>query len=235
MGKLEIAEYLTAMAQIYDRKIDKSAALIFLEDLEGYGDEQILRALARCRKEMRTFPTVADVIARIEDGHPGVEEAWALVPKSELESACWTPEIREAYFRGAHALMSDPIAARMAFKETYTKILAEARDQKRPARWELSLGQDMQGRKAVALKAIDRGLLSAPDVEKLVAIEDVRSNEDILRLAGLVGQPQITHQDKPPQGDARRQLEEFVQKERAQKGSMTDDRAPDTDGGASDF
>lgn len=226
MGKLEIAEYLTAMAQIYDRRIDKAAALIFLDDLEGYSDQEILAALARCRKEMRTFPTVADVIARIDDGHPGVEEAWALVPKSEMESACWTPEIREAYFRGAHALMSDPIAARMAFKETYTKILAESKARKKRATWELSLGQDVQGRKAIAVKAIDRGLLPASDVQHLLE-DNSSTSPELLRLAGLVGQPQLTH-DKPepvhPKTDARQQLKEFVARSKEQKGNLTDDR-----------
>jgi len=50
---------------------------IFLEDLSGYPEPQVLAALKRCRLEHKGRLTVADVLSRIEDGRPGVETAWA--------------------------------------------------------------------------------------------------------------------------------------------------------------
>lgn len=160
MTDADVRKALAATAAIYDRRLSADAVQLILEDLAGYPVPALLMALARCRKELRTFPTVADIVARIDDGRPGPEEAWAMVPKSEAESVVWTTEVRDAFAAARPLIDEDPIAARMTFLEVYRKLLAEARAAKKPPRWEPSLGLDAMARERVLRKALDQGRLT---------------------------------------------------------------------------
>ena len=67
------------------------------------------------------------MLSRIDDGRPGAEEAWALIPKIEDPSGILTEEMQAA-MRVAYGLLFDvPIAARMAFKEAYQREFQKAR------------------------------------------------------------------------------------------------------------
>ena len=144
---------LEATADICGRKLSQGAYLLLLADLDCYSSTQVAYALTKCRKELRTFPTVSDIVSRIDDGHPGVEEAFAMLPKSEDDSVVWTPEMAEAHRALGSLPEEDPIAARMAFKEIYPKFVARAREFGRPAVWNVSLGHDTTNREAVVLDA----------------------------------------------------------------------------------
>lgn len=160
-----LVEAVIATAEIYGRQMSRMAAEMLLEDLSGFPAEAILSALSRCRKELRTFPTVADILARIEDGRPGVEEAWAMIPKDERDSVVWTGEMSEAFGAIRVLLDSDAVAARMAFKEAYLKLLADARATRKPAKWSVSLGFDKRGREAALRDAVVKGRLSLDYVQ----------------------------------------------------------------------
>lgn len=129
-----------------------------------------MAALTRCRREIRTRLTVADIVARIDDGRPGPEEAWAHVaPMLGDESATivWTEEEKLAFF-ACSALNDNPIAARMTFLETYRKAALEARSEGSPVRWQHSLGHNAAGREAALLDATTRGRLSLTHVMGLL-------------------------------------------------------------------
>lgn len=160
MGELSLIETLEAMAQLYGRQINKNAVVLFVEDLRDYPAAQVKVALQRCRKELRVFPTVADIIARIDDGHPGAEEAWASIPRTESESVVWTKEMAEAFGVALPLMDEDKVAARMAFLESYRRLLSDSRAQNKPAKWEVSLGHDPVLRKSVLSEAADRGRIS---------------------------------------------------------------------------
>lgn len=155
----ELLGIVKATGEIYSRQVSPMAARMFLADLGGYDSEQIKAALQKCRAELRTFPTVADIVARIDDGRPGVEEAWAMLPKDESTSVVWTDEMAGAFNVVRGMIDADPIAARMAFKETYSRLLAEARSSKRPPNWNASLGFDRHGRDAALREAVQKGRL----------------------------------------------------------------------------
>lgn len=171
MASSEVLEAIQATAEICNRTLSEFAAKILVSDLSAYRDADVLHALVKCRKELRTFPSVADIISRIQqkDGRPGVEEAWSLCPISESQSTVWTPEIQRAFFEAAFPLLeTDPIGARMAFKETYPKFLADARERNEPVKWEVSLGHDKHGRESVLLKAVELGRLEASKAQMLL-------------------------------------------------------------------
>lgn len=143
---------LAVLAQVHGRgQIDDDVADTYEADLAPYPEPQVLAALDRCRRELRTFPTIADILARMEDGRPGPEEAWAMIPKDEIGSVIWTDEMRQAYGIVRELLAQDPVAARMAFREAYLRLITEARSSARPTRWSPSFGMDPAGR-AMALQ-----------------------------------------------------------------------------------
>lgn len=156
----EVIQMLAVMTELFDRAPSKDAARVLAMDLADYPDEAVMAGLQRCRKELSKFPTLADILARIDDGRPGVEEAWAMLPKNEAESVVWTSEMAEAYGIVRHMIESDPIAARMAFREKYLKLLTEARSRIRLVKWEPCLGDDKSGRHGAIAEAVRLGRLS---------------------------------------------------------------------------
>lgn len=145
-----------------------AAAEVMAQDLCRYPEPQVLAALTRCRREVRGRLTIADVIQRLDDGRPGVEEAWAMIPKSEGASVVWTEEMAAAFGVACPMMDSDEIGARMAFKEAYTKALAQARDAGTPVKWTPSLGHDAGSCEGVLVEAVRKGRLAAPHVAKLL-------------------------------------------------------------------
>ncbi len=163
MADADIVRAVAVCAELTGTTLSKSAAAIFVEDLEGYPKPAVLAALERCRRELRGRITVADVIQRIKaaDGRPGVEESWALMPKAEAESAVITQEMAAAWGAAWSLICNgDAIAARMAFKEVYERECVRARDAGLPVRWFLSAGHDQAGREAAVRRALDLGRLT---------------------------------------------------------------------------
>lgn len=164
MASVEVIKAVAVTAELCGRTFTEAAAGVFCDDLRGYPQQSVLQALARCRREVRGVLTTADVISRIDDGRPGVEEAWALMPAGEDATVVWTPEMSEAHAIASPLLESgDRVAARMAFKEAYTRLLAKARDEARPATWTASLGSDLEARKRALAAAVEDGRLASED------------------------------------------------------------------------
>jgi hypothetical protein len=154
MSSSKLIEAIAVTAELCGRTFTPEAAAMFVADLAGHPERQVLAALQRCRQEVRGALTLHDVVSRVDDGRPGVEEAWsiALASRDESDSAVWTNEIAEAW-NVARAVMDlgDKIGARMAFKESYTRVVEAARRERRPHAWTLSEGFD-QARRAEVLR-----------------------------------------------------------------------------------
>lgn len=200
---MKIEEYLDGLASLHGKALNATAGRIFLNALRDYPQDLVLAALERCTRELKTFPTIADVLSRIDDGHPGVEEAWALVPKNEQDSAVWTGEIARAFWACVSLIDSDPVGARMAFKEKYSKELLEAKAAKRPPKWDATLGTDKEKRVRVIQAAVqERKFL--PEYAQILLPDTSFQDPNILKqvtqqpgpsaIGALV--PQITKQEK---------------------------------------
>lgn len=185
---LELVQALAVTAELVGgRPISEFAAMAFADDLSEYPHQAVLGALKRCRREVRGNLTPADVIQRLDDGRPGPEEAWALCPKNELESAVWTDEISESFFAaGLPMLLSgDDVGARMAFKETYMARLLKARADKVPARWWFSGGQNADSRQAVIDAAVTAGRLSKDQALLLLPPTELAERMEAKRMESL--------------------------------------------------
>lgn len=161
MPSIDLIKAVAVTAELCGRTFSPEAAAVFVDDLGAYPEPAVIRALAKCRREVRGILTVQDVISRIDDGHPGAEEAWALMPLDEAQSVVWTDEMAKAFgICGPLLDAGDKVAARMAFKEAYTKLVNDARDAGVSVNWVASLGHDPRGREAALLSAVDRGRLT---------------------------------------------------------------------------
>lgn len=172
-----------ATAEVMGSEMSEPGARMMCSDLAEYAEPAVLEALTRCRREVKGRLTLADVISRIDDGRPGPNEAWAMIPQgqmAEMQTVVWTEEMATAW-GSASRLAEDPIAARMAFIESYQKEITKARAQNKPVRWRVSLGQEPSMREFPIRDAVEKGKISAEYARTLLpngVFEEIRALTD---------------------------------------------------------
>ena len=186
MPSSDLIMAIAATAELCNKVFSPAAAQLFAADLDEYEEKEVIKALSRCRRDLKGPFTLEAVISRIDDGRPGVEEAWAILPQDEYKTVVWTDEMAKAYGVASPLLnIGDAIGARMAFKESYTKLCADARDQKQSVKWTASLGHDKNGRESALIDAMNKGRLSASHVQKLLPHHEI-SNETLALIDGVL-------------------------------------------------
>lgn len=107
----------------------------------------------------RFVPVPADLLAQLQsvaanDGRLGPEEAWAMVMsgRDEADTVVWTDEIAQAWAIAKVVHESDEVGGRMAFREAYARLVADARTAGGPVEWRVFEGFDA-GRRIEAVKA----------------------------------------------------------------------------------
>lgn len=159
-----IVQALAVTAEAMGQTLSEGAITMMAMDLDAYPESTVLNALAKCRRECHGKLTLASILDYVhdQDGRPGPEEAWAMLPRSELETVVWTDEMSQAWGT-VEKLMTDEISARMAFKEAYQKLTRAARAERRSVKWRVTLGSDPRGRDEPVKQAVMLGRLS-PEV-----------------------------------------------------------------------
>lgn len=167
---VEVLKALAVTAELTGTQLSEAAARVFASDLAAYPPDQVLGALNKCRREIRHRLTVADVVARLDDGRPTPDEAWAMIPHDEAQSAVITQEMASAW--GIAREADDRVSARMAFLSAYRRLVQEARDSGAPAHWFPSLGTDPHGRNAALEEAVRLGRLTQKHAENVLPATD---------------------------------------------------------------
>lgn len=161
MEMSELVKAIGVTAELTGTTLSAGAAEAMARELQPFPADKVMDALRKCRRELKYRLTLAEVIGRIDDGRPGADEAWAMMPFDESQSVVWTDDMAQAFgVCGPLLQQGDKVAARMAFKEAYAKLVAKAKDAGVPVTWTASLGHDKNGRDAVLQEAIERGRLS---------------------------------------------------------------------------
>jgi hypothetical protein len=166
-----LLEALAVTAELTGTQLSPAAAKMLAHDVAHYPVPQVMGALSRCRKELKGRLSLADIISRLDDGRPGPEEAWAILPKDEAGSIVWCDEMRLAA-GVSHDLIRDGqlVAARMAFLEKYRRLVAEARDTGAPVNWQPSLGTDIHGREPALREAVELGRIALSHAQTLLQV-----------------------------------------------------------------
>ena len=179
----QIAKALAAMAKLMPggERIDESAGDFLISALSEYDSNQVLNSLHRCLKELKFFPTISEIIDRIDDGRPGTEEAWSLAPKYEESAAYLNNEIMGAW-KVASDLIRDGgnmVSARMTFKEIYEKTVKENRSKGIKPNWWMSRasgrGSDVVNQSAVR-DAVELGRIT--NAQALVLLPNFIAQEN---------------------------------------------------------
>lgn len=180
-----IGQALAVTAEVCGTEFSEPAALAIIGEIEKHPELEVLKALKRCMTELTGRLTLAAIIDRIDDSRPGVEEAWAMIPHGdESQTYVSTHEMAEAYGIVQHL---DAIAARMAFREAYGKIIARNRSADVPVGWFPCLGTDKAGREIVLSEAVRIGRLSQTQVAGLLPPPEGEGTKAVLALISTNG------------------------------------------------
>ncbi|MDO6385601.1 hypothetical protein [Uliginosibacterium sp. 31-12] len=161
-------------AELLSTDLSAAALMVMVSDLSAYPEDAVLAALVRCRRELTGRLSLAAIIERVQgaDGRPGPDEAWAtaMLAGDEQETVVWTQEMAAAYHQAAHPLLvaGDKIGARMAFREAYSRMVAEAQQAGISPAWSASLGGCPVKRKAAIERAQARKQLTGTSVRALL-------------------------------------------------------------------
>lgn len=144
-----------------------------LADIESAFGEYVSRG-----KKAPMPANVIEIIERMKpDGRPTADEAWAMVPRDESQSAIMSDEIATA-IQVAQPLLDagDQIAARMAFRDAYTRSVDENRRAGISPRWFPSLGHDPHGRAKVIADAVEKKRITMDRAQTILphAMAEVR-------------------------------------------------------------
>lgn len=178
-----LVEAISITAEVCGRALSPSAAEMLAGDLKDLSESLLLSALARCRMELQGPLKATDILARIEDGRPDADEAWAMMPANEEASVVWTEEMASAW-GAAQPFMNagDPANARAAFRELYAKAVLEARVKRKPPHWMPSLGSDVAGRERALRDAVEKRRLSEAHVEQLLPATSIGTEQIIAKI-----------------------------------------------------
>lgn len=161
----DFKQVLAAVFEVYDRSVSVTALRMWWQTLKKFDLAQIKGALWHHVEVSQFAPKPADVINAIlsADGRPSSDEAWSIAIKAGDESltVVWNDDICEAWGIANELLIEgDKVAARMAFKSAYERIVDDKRKLGVPVRWMPSLGSDPDNRETVISTAVERGLLT---------------------------------------------------------------------------
>lgn len=212
-NKREFLNILIEIGKIYDQSksdiVEKSP--IYWSSLNHRSIEDIKSALnshVRDSDRGRFFPKPADIEAKL----PGIaslwlsaDEAWAMCPKDENDSAAMTNEMAQAlYVANDLIIEGDMIAARMAFKSSYNRLVDEAKMNGRKPEWFASLGIDKEGRHKAQVKVVEMQNLSLP-YEQRKALPQTEQGQTV-RLEDLT--KEIEKRSISPE-DTKKRIEEL--------------------------
>lgn len=154
---MKLRDKIRVCAEVVGATLTDAAILVMAKRLEGYPSADVDVALGRCAEECSRRLALADILERLPCGHPGADEAWAIASRAldEDETVVWTRQMAQAW--QTSRAVEGAIGQRMAFRETYSRLVSEARHS--PPRWEVSLGFDVSGRARPILDAVQAGRL----------------------------------------------------------------------------
>lgn len=132
--------------------------------LQPMTDDLGMAIVHRAVRTRRWRPSPAELVEMAQTlaaPIPTADEAWARIPRDEGSTVVWTEEMAIA-MSSAQPLLDegDQIAARMAFKAHYDRLVEQMRAEGRAPKWVISLGWNPHGRVAPISEAISQGLIS---------------------------------------------------------------------------
>ena len=199
--KHHFAEIYRGVCATYGREASKEAMRIAWAALAAYDINQVSTAYTAHLMRSKYMPTPAEIISAIHDStpsmrRPGSDEAWAMMPRDESDSVVWTEEMAQAWAVASNLVnpfvvdKPDWVAARMAFKDAYTRAVETSRAQGKPASWKVCRGTRTDNLEDVLTEAVRLGRLQPEDAGPYLAqLDHVRPANHALLITSAEQAP----------------------------------------------
>lgn len=180
--KLELAKHIHATAEALGHEMKPSIVKLMVNDLVNYPFDEVCKALLRVRKECSGKLTLKTIIDRIQSANmrPEASEAWALALPAldESNTVVWTNEMSQAWAVALPVLQAgDKVGARMAFIQTYERLVVAAQAENRSPCWLVSQGWDKEKRIQAITTAQNAGLLPPSIANKYLPLPNADNTE----------------------------------------------------------
>lgn len=202
--KRELVEAVAMLRAEYDdmKPVDGQRLDMWWEAVKNFPDGAVRAAATRHITTSHFKPQLADIVkacaAQLDGDWMGPDEAWALMPKSESDSAMLTDEIAQAMAAATPLLVAgDKVAARMAFKDAYTRHVEKAKIEGRRPRFFPSFGSDASGRVTMLASAVRAGQIALQQATEALP----EHGPDIVKMCGVTKHPLLAG---PSQADKER-------------------------------
>jgi hypothetical protein len=209
MASIELIKAVAATAELCGAKLSEAAADMLVQDLSAYPERAVMVALNRVRKSGKRF-SLGLIIEEIDqnDGRPGADTAWAMLPRDESQTVVWTNEMQQAWGVASPLMdMGDKFGARRAFCEAYDRIVEQARENGVAPRWEASLGLDPHGRESALREAVRKGYLLESSLPTLLPAPDMTRSPIAAIAFGAANTPLLEHDGGGTETSRERALE----------------------------
>lgn len=190
--KRELGEAIALLRAEYDdmKPVEGPRLEMWWDALKHFPDGAVKAATARFLKTSHFKPQLADIVngcaAQLDGNWMGADEAWALMPKSESDSAMLTDEIAQAMAAASPLLeQGDKVAARMAFKDAYNRLVEKAKIEGRLPRFFPSFGNDAAGRVTMLASAVRAGQITLENATAALP----EYGRDIVQMCGVTKHP----------------------------------------------
>jgi hypothetical protein len=206
--KVEIAKAIALLTAEYDLPAFGPERIeMWMEALSCFPAGAVTRSATNYIRSNKFKPQLADIIdgcaKQLDANWLGADEAWGLVPKSEHDSAMLTNEIAEAV-AAARTLMEreEWTAARMTFKDTYSRLVDRAKLEGRMPAYFPSFGADPAGRVVMLATAVQKGQISMDRATEVLPEHAV----DLVKMCGVAKHPLLA----PPKPENVRRLKSLL-------------------------
>ena len=190
---MQIEEFLkpfNTLAAIYSKSLSDEMIETYFDLFEEHDGVEFANACKQHAKSGRFFPVPADLFLLMpsaqKNKHVDAEEAWAICLESfdEYATVILTQQILEAKIIAQDIWDSgDKVAARMAFKSAYDRIIKTAPEPK----WTVSQGYDPNLRDVAIRKAQDLGRLPKPEEPLMIEYDDEVTIQKLVNMAKREG------------------------------------------------
>ena len=168
--KKSFVEMVKKVCAVFGRDYTHDLGAAWWAVLQRYELLQVSGALNALMRQSKFFPKPAEIIELIEGQWHGADEAWALMPKDERDTAAVTPAMMTAWGVAAELYRGgDEIGARMAFKSAYSRAVSEARSRGESEVWQLSIGHDSDKREPAIRRAVDLKQITSEIARQYIA------------------------------------------------------------------
>lgn len=190
--KRELVEAIAMLRAEYDdmKPVDGQRLDMWWEAVKNFPDGAVKASAVRHITTSHFKPQLSDLVkgcaAQLDGNWIGADEAWALMPKSESDSAMLTDEIAQAMAAATPLLeMGDKVAARMAFKDAYGRLVEKAKIEGRMPRFFPSFGSDPASRVSMLANAVRAGQIALDRATEVLP----EYGPEIVKMCGVTKHP----------------------------------------------